>query len=324
MNCIICGDAVRNIDNKLQKKVREFQKSYRLSLDIKHEWIKNWKICLNCCEKYSSEDIEIANQYLSKKNNVKPNQVANRILNTKQKREKETRKAALQNYINDQTDFIMYHGKEGGYKKKNFENKLRKKYDDDYISYVEKGESAAVFLIRDCVGEIKTDGMWIDILSLDTYEKYGRIGFNYIIAELFPRKQKPEYPPYEKNTDLIAYITWKTAVVDIGEQRQKGVRGPKYLILSHLYNENKGKVVNKIVYWDMTHKKFTDQKKSNDGKRISLPQTPCWKYDIRTVKKVTYKNINYIEDHKDQILERIRGNKKTDIIWFIPGGDPQR
>ncbi|MBD5522290.1 MAG: hypothetical protein HDR03_13890 [Lachnospiraceae bacterium] len=40
------------------------------------------------------------------------------------------------------------------------------KYDADYISYVESGESAAVFVARDIVRSIDTSGMWIDILNL--------------------------------------------------------------------------------------------------------------------------------------------------------------
>jgi hypothetical protein len=161
--------------------------------------------------------------------------------------------------------------------------------------------------------------MWIDILSLDTYKKFGRFGFNYILAELFPRKLKPVYPPHA-STEEKAYITWQTAEEDIHQQRHRGVHCPKYLILCHLYNENKGKYVNKTVYWDMHYGLFTDQKISNESKVVQLPQIPCWKYKIRNVKKVTYKNIKYIESHEEEIINRIREYKKTEINWFLPGG----
>ena len=40
------------------------------------------------------------------------------------------------------------------------ENKI--KYDSEYISYVEHGDSAAVFIVRDLVKNIDTSKMWID------------------------------------------------------------------------------------------------------------------------------------------------------------------
>lgn len=43
------------------------------------------------------------------------------------------------------------------------ENKI--KYDSEYISYVEHGDSAAVFIVRDLVKNIDTSKMWIDIIK---------------------------------------------------------------------------------------------------------------------------------------------------------------
>ena len=43
------------------------------------------------------------------------------------------------------------------------------KHDTEYISYIESGESAAVFIVRDIVNSIDTSGKWIDVISLNTY-----------------------------------------------------------------------------------------------------------------------------------------------------------
>ena len=69
------------------------------------------------------------------------------------------------------------------------------KYDAAYISYVESGESAAVFVARDIVWSIDTTGMWIDIIKLDGHKNNsGRWDFKYFSFELFPRKKHPKYP----------------------------------------------------------------------------------------------------------------------------------
>ena len=60
------------------------------------------------------------------------------------------------------------------------------KYDAAYISYVESGESAAVFITRDLVRDIDTTGMWIDIIDMDGHKnKNNRWEFKYFIFELF-------------------------------------------------------------------------------------------------------------------------------------------
>ena len=75
-------------------------------------------------------------------------------------------------------------------------NKLNeKKNDPEYISYLQNGDSAAVFIVRDIVKSVNTSGI-----------------------ELFPRKIKPVYPEYSSIADK-KYITWKTANEDISKQR---------------------------------------------------------------------------------------------------------
>jgi len=50
----------------------------------------------------------------------------------------------------------------------------RVKYDPEYISYVENGESAAVFITRNICNDIKTSGKWVDVTFLDGYKMNNR------------------------------------------------------------------------------------------------------------------------------------------------------
>lgn len=62
-------------------------------------------------------------------------------------------------------------------------------YSTEYISYVENGESAAVFITRDIAKDVPTKGMWVDVISADKKDRRdGRWDFNSFIVELFPRK----------------------------------------------------------------------------------------------------------------------------------------
>ena len=70
------------------------------------------------------------------------------------------------------------------------ENKI--KYDSEYISYVEHGDSAAVFIVRDLVKNIDTSKMWIDIIKTwGEKNEFGVWDFVKIKIELFPRKINP-------------------------------------------------------------------------------------------------------------------------------------
>ena len=126
------------------------------------------------------------------------------------------------------------------------------KYDADYISYVESGESSAVFVTRDIVRSIDTSGMWIDILNLEGNKNDdGRWDFKHFTIELFPRRKHPTYPEDVSDEDK-KYITWKTAHEDIAEQRNRGYKGTKFRIIPKLVNRNRGKY-RKIPYepkWD--------------------------------------------------------------------------
>jgi hypothetical protein len=115
------------------------------------------------------------------------------------------------------------------------------KYDAAYISYVENGESAAVFITRDIAQEVPTDKRWIDVISLDGYKRSdGRWVFNMFTVEMFPRKLRPKYPDNISDEDK-KYTTWKTAHEDIENQRRNGVKGTKYSIWPKLVDRNQAK-----------------------------------------------------------------------------------
>ena len=61
--------------------------------------------------------------------------------------------------------------------------------DKNYLDYIDSGESAAVYIVKNIVKSLDTKNMWVDVVSLSTYCKRGsgNIAFNWIIVELFPR-----------------------------------------------------------------------------------------------------------------------------------------
>ena len=170
----------------------------------------------------------------------------------------------------------------------NKHNKI--KYDSEYISYVQNGDSAAVFIVRDIVKSVNTSGMWIDILSTSgDKNEYGKWDFSSITIELFPRKIKPVYPEYSSIDDK-KYITWKTANEDISKQRKKGDKGKRFVICLKLVNKNQGKtkIVEKI--WNKKFERYVpkDWARSADCEihKKKIPVKPKWEYYIISIKKL--------------------------------------
>ena len=170
-------------------------------------------------------------------------------------------------------------------------NKMKKKiaYSAEYISYVENGESAAVFITRDIAKDVPTNGMWVDIVSADKKGRYdGRWDFNYFIAELFPRKTKPVYPE-NASDDEKKYITWQTAHKDIDELRNRGYHGAKYKICPKLVNRNKGKFTTKKAAWNLTFSQWVPDEwfgSSCEWRKKKVPLKAKWEYDIISVKRI--------------------------------------
>ena len=184
------------------------------------------------------------------------------------------------------------------------------KHDAEYISYIESGESVAVFIVRDIVNSIDTKGKWVDVISLNTYYKRGagdRMAFNWIIVELFPRKMQPKY---DKNDSAHnRYLTWVTAHEDIAKQRQAGFHGEKYLVLCNLYNKNK----NKFTTHTIIARKYWEPMEAYRPMEVKDPVDPEWEYRIQAVKKVNTKQVSYIQNHEWELEEKIRENGKPTL-----------
>ena len=184
------------------------------------------------------------------------------------------------------------------------------KHDTEYISYIESGESAAVFIVRDIVNSIDTKGKWVDVISFNTYYKRGagnRRAFNWIIVELFPRKMQPKY---DKNDSAHnRYLTWVTAHEDIAKQRQAGFHGEKYLVLCNLYNKNK----NKFTTHTIIARKYWEPMEASRPMEVKDPVDPEWEYRIQAVKKVNAKQVSYIQNHERELEEKIRENGKPTL-----------
>lgn len=167
--------------------------------------------------------------------------------------------------------------------------KNKKSYSPEYISYVENGESAAVFITRDIAKDVPTNGMWVDIVDSDQKgRKDGRWDFNYFIAELFPRKTKPVYPEHASE-DEKKYITWLTAHEDIEKHRSNGYHGVKYKICPKLVNRNAGKFNIKKVVWNLRFDQQVPDEwfgSSCEWREIKEPLKPKWEYEIVSVKKI--------------------------------------
>lgn len=202
--------------------------------------------------------------------------------------------------------------------------KIRKKnekwrHDADYIRYVESGESAAVFVVRDIVQSLSTSGKWIDIISMDCYnEEPDGKAFNWIVCELFPRKIQPEY---SEDAAHNKYITWQTATKDIFQQRSEGYNGPKYLILCTLRNKNKGKTINFVLFrifkafvgpGDATRLR-SEAPKEFESESFTEPMKPDWEYKIKFLRKLSDSQAEYIKSHEAEIRSKIHSGVKITL-----------
>ena len=170
------------------------------------------------------------------------------------------------------------------------------KYDEEYLSYLNNGESAVVYITRDIVKSIDTSNKWIDVIDHDGEKNWdSQWKFNYIVVELFPRKKKPQYPKGADDSEK-RYLTWKTAHDDIDEQRSAGVSGEEFRIEVKLVNKNKR---GSWVTW--TEKRIWDEEKQHwvmDGKitpsckeknlrfKEFVRKEPKWRYIILGIKRI--------------------------------------
>lgn len=163
------------------------------------------------------------------------------------------------------------------------------KYPPEYIAYLANGDSAAVFITRDIVKSINTNGKWIDVIESKGRKNFdGEWDFKKIIVEIFPRKIKPEYPKYA-SLETKKYITWETAQRDIENQRAKGVEGDIYIIKPKLVDLNKGKFEMVDALWDLKLEAWVDCELEGypcEKRKRPIPLNPKWDYKILSVKKL--------------------------------------
>ena len=188
------------------------------------------------------------------------------------------------------TDPIKSFNSEKKYCEVNFvERKSKMKYDADYISYVETGESAAVFITRDIVRSINTNGKWIDVISTkgdrNDDEQWD---FKEITVELFPRRKQPVFPK-NAGVEEKKYITWQTAHEDIAAQRKQGINGLRFMITPKLVNRNKGKYITVERVYNKTFGRYVPKEWKNSSceiRKCRVPLKPKWEYHSLAIKRL--------------------------------------
>ncbi len=164
-------------------------------------------------------------------------------------------------------------------------------HDAEYISYIDSGESAAVFIARDICKEIETRDKWIDAISFSVYEKeysYHRKAFDWIIVELFPRQIRPIYDQ-AYSLEEKRYLTWQTAHEDMDVQRSLGYNGPKYAILCDLVKKEK-----------------------EYSEKSGRPRYE-WQYEVLDTKQITEEELAYIETNRFYLKAKLRRHEKPTL-----------
>lgn len=319
MDCIICGEQIVNENNRLQAKVKDYLRTTN-ELDVKHQWIKQWKICYDCSELYTNENLIDNSEVQQKIENQKKRKDRLVIAKRKQAPSGVTRYYYLEKYIDYATDKAERNGQ---YRVKQPRLKNNQQYDAAYISYVKNNESIAVTIIRDMVMDITTKGKWIDVNYMEKrFLSHSEQDFSFIIVELFPRTLKPTYPKQmakETNSDYknrIAYITWQTATADIGQQRTKGIKGDVYIVLPCLKNEHESSYEKHYVVWNDSHKHFKRVRKSDHY--VTIVKPPLWRYDIVATKKINHHQLRYIEKNLYQIIGKTHKKRTITLSMFSP------
>lgn len=110
-----------------------------------------------------------------------------------------------------------------------------------YESYRANGEEEAAWIVRRLVKAINTRNKWVDIISCCIDDDSPTFKFEWIVAEIFPKRLKPDYSDCE--SEYRGYNTWWTLREDVDAQREQGVKGRKFLILCDTIDLNEGKIL---------------------------------------------------------------------------------
>ena len=324
MDCVICGKQVVNENNRLQKKAKDHLRTTG-ELDVKHLWIKQWKICYDCSEAHTNDDLVNSSEVLQKIEEQKKRKKQQ----VKAKRKNGPSGVARAHYIEKYMDYATRKAEEDG---RNIAKSPRlingQQYDDAYITYVKSHISTAVLIVRDMVKDIDTKGKWIDVRHLEErFLSHYNGDFSFIIAELFSRKQKPIYPKkmvHETDAEYknrIAYITWQTATADIEQQRTEGIKGDAYIVLPCLKNEHGSMYDKHYIVWDDKRRHFKRVRESDQY--VSIIKPPKWKYDIVATKKINHQQLRYIEKNLSKVVSKTREKNGVMLSLFSPQ-NPQK
>lgn len=319
MDCVICGKQVVNENNRLQKKVKDYLRTTS-ELDVKHLWIKQWKICYDCSELYTNDNLVDNSEVLQKIEEQKQRKKQLGKAKRKQGPVGEARAYYIERYI----DYATCKAEEKGQSiAKSTRLISSQQYDADYITYVKSSESTAVLIVRNMVKEIDTKEKWIDVRHMEKrFLSHSDEDFSFIIVELFSRKQKPTYPKkmaVETDSEYknrIAYITWQTATADIHNQRTQGIKGDIYIVLPSLKNEHENMYDKHYITWDSRHHHFKRVRESNQYVNILKP--PKWGYDIVATKKINHQQLRYIEKNLFQIISKTHKKSGITLSMFSP------
>lgn len=109
--------------------------------------------------------------------------------------------------------------------------------DAGYCKYVNAHHPEAISFIKNEVEEFQDSrNIWIDIVDYSIYPHttpdgkwlpYTKTLFKKIIFDIFPRNIKVQYGD---DVDYNRYLTWRTAVEDISQQRSQGNKGERWIV----------------------------------------------------------------------------------------------
>lgn len=206
-------------------------------------------------------------------------------------------------------------------------NNKYKELVDKYKDYLNSTEALAVYIVKAYVNDIDTNNKWIDIISSDSWEhKSGKMAFNYLIVEIFDKKIFPNYPIKDDQMNEYEYrqickaLTWKVSHEDVSFQRQIGIKGHLFLIITQVYNKNRGKkVVIEKPFWNEEYGGFDfTGKVPTTTKKIEKDMEPDWDYLVKACKKVTNLDVGRIDKYfYSYILPRIYEERNNLIEWYF-------
>lgn len=325
MKCNIC---LKDCDKDKEQLISNAK--YMLSnindISVKTKWMMNGEICLKCSNLYSNEMITGFLLISERQKNANlANKNGNDKLEVNISGSKSVKNSSIQKEImlKEKQKYIQRAEQKATQSINAFIKKpdLKKgNYSAEYIQYLERGESAAVFIVRDFVKALNTKSMWIDVSIISRNSKSNIFNdFNFIVVELFNRKINPTYPKKEQGvTDedyrhQLAYLTWETANEDIQNQKASNIKGKRYLIIPKLVKEKKSTVEIHGVAWDAKNKIYKRVDSSSEKVEIKLPLK--WTYSILGLKKLNDQQFSDLSSNLNSIDKILKNSKPTiDLI----------